>query len=72
MGENVKLGHLESQGSKGHFHQKCSKSFILDSLTIRLMHIHYRKTLILCYGVKGQPGVIGVTGFKWSFLLNIP
>ena len=31
---------------------------MLHSMTIRLIHVHQLETLYLCYGVKGQPGVI--------------
>ena len=38
----------------------------LHSMTIML--VHYLENLYLCCGVKGQTGVIWVTGFKRSFL----
>ena len=31
---------------------------MLHSMTIRLINVHQLETLYLCYGVKGQPGVI--------------
>ena len=51
-------GHLGSQGSKGHFHLKCSNSSMLHSMTIRLIHVHQLETRYICHGVKCQPGVI--------------
>ena len=50
--------HLVSQGSKDHFHKKCYNSSMLQSKTIRFKHVHKLETLYLCYGVKGQLGVI--------------
>ena len=40
-------------------------------MTIRLIHVHQLETLYLCYGVKGQPGVIrGHRGQKVIFTKN--
>ena len=33
-------------------------SFMLHSMTIRLIHVHQLETLYLCYGIKCQPRVI--------------
>ena len=61
-------GHLGSLGSKGHFHLKCYNSSILQSMTIRLIHVHQLETLYLRYGVKCQSGVIwGPWGQKVIF-----
>ena len=44
---------------------------MLHSMTIRLIHVHQLETLYLCYGVKGQPGVIwGHRGQKVIFTKN--
>ena len=45
---------------------------MLHSMTIRLIHVHQLETLYLCYGVKGQPGVIrGHRGQKVIFTKNV-
>ena len=44
---------------------------MLDSMTIRLMHVDQLETLYLCYGVKCQSGVIwGHSGQKVIFTKN--
>ena len=44
---------------------------MLHSMTIRLIHVYQLETLYLCYGVKGQPGVIwGHRGQKVIFTKN--
>ena len=44
---------------------------MLHSMTIRLIHVHQLEPLYLCYGVKGQPGVIwGHRGQKVIFTKN--
>ena len=58
-------GHL---GSKGHLNLKCYNSSMLHSMTIWLVHVHQLETRYLCYGVKCQPGVIGV---KFWFSLKM-
>ena len=62
---------MGSQGSKGHFHKKCSNSSILYRMTMRLMHVHQLKTLYLCNWVNCQSGVIwGHWGQKVIFTKN--
>ena len=64
-------GHLGSLGSKGRFHLKCYNSFILHSMTIRLIHVYQLETRYLFYGVKCQFGVNwGHRGQKVIFTKN--
>ena len=42
---------------------------MLDSMTIRLIHVDQLETLHLCYGVICQSGVIWGHGVKRSFSL---
>ena len=60
-------GHLGSQGSKGHFHQKCYFSFRVHGMVMRLMHIDQLDTLYKSYRIKIHLGSLGVTGVKSSF-----
>ena len=57
-------GHLGSQGSKGHFHQKCYFSFRVHGMVMRLMHINQLNTLYKRYWIKNSSGV---TWVKRSF-----
>ena len=45
-------GHLGSQGSKGHFHQKCYFSYRLHGLIMWLMHMNQLDTLYKSYRFK--------------------
>ena len=60
-------GHLGSQGSKGHFHQKCYFSFRVHGMVMRLLHIDQLDTLYKSYRIKIHLGSLGVTGVKSSF-----
>ena len=44
-------------GVKRSFSLKCRNSSMLQSMTIRLIHVHQLQTLYLGYGVKCQSGV---------------
>ena len=57
-------GHLGSQGSKGHFHQKCYFIFGLHGVVMWLMIIHQLDLLYTSYGLKIHPGSFGVTGVR--------
>ena len=61
-GQKSIWGHLVSLGSKFLFHLKCYNSSMLNSMTIRLIHVDQLETLYLCYGVKCQSGDLMVTG----------
>ena len=55
----------------GHIFTKYDMSSMLHSMTIRLIHVNHLETFYLCYGVKCQSGVIGVTSVKRSFSLKM-
>ena len=64
--------HLGSQGSKGHFQYKCYNSSMLNSMTIRLMHVHQLETLYLYYGSTVNMGLFwGHRGQKVIFNINV-
>ena len=44
---------------------------MLDSMTIRLIHVDQLETLYLCYWVKFNLGSFGVTRVKRSFSLKM-
>ena len=50
-------GHLGSQGSKGHFHQKCCFSFRLHGMAMGLVHIDQLDTHYQSYGLRNSPWV---------------
>ena len=58
MGSGVNLGTFGVTGVKRSFLLKCYNSSILNSMTMRLIHVDQLETLYLCYGVKSQSGVI--------------
>ena len=58
MGLEIHRGHLESQWSKGHFHQKCYFSFRLHGMVMGLMYIHHLDTLYRSNESKNSAGVI--------------
>ena len=65
MGLEIQPG---SQGSKGHFHQKCCFSFRLHGMVVGLMHIHQLDTFFKSYGSRNSTGVIwGHRGQKSIF-----
>ena len=51
-------GHLRSQGSKDHFHQKCYFSYILHFMVLWLMYIHQLDTPYKNYCLKFKFGAI--------------
>ena len=72
MGLKNHTGSLGVTGVKRSFSLKMlQSSFILHSMTIRLIHVHQLEPLYLCYGVKCQSGVIwGHRGQKVIFTKN--
>ena len=60
-------GHLGSQGSKGHFHQKCFFSFWVHGMVMRPMHIDQLNTLYKSYRIKIHLGHLGLQGSKVHF-----
>ena len=62
---------MGSQGSKGHFHQKCYFSFRLHGMAMGLIHIDQLDTLYKSYGSRNSPGVTwGHRGQKVIFTKN--
>ena len=58
-GLKIHPGSFGVTGVKRSFSQKkCYNLFMLHSKTMGFIHVHYLETLYLCYGVKGQLGVI--------------
>ena len=68
IGLKFTRGHLGSQGSKGHFHQKCYFSFRVHGMVMQLMHIDQLDTLYKSYRIKNSSGVAwGYRGQKVIF-----
>ena len=65
--QKIIRGHLGSQGSKGHFHQKCYFSYMLHGMVMWLIHIHQLDTLYYVMGSNVNLGSFGVTGVKGHF-----
>ena len=61
-------GHLGSQGSKVHFHQKCCFSFRLHGMVMGLTHINQLGTHYKLYMSRNSHRVIWGHGVKDSFL----
>ena len=51
-------GHLGSQGSKAHFHQKRCNSYRLHGMVMWFMHMHQLDTLYQSNGCENSSGVI--------------
>ena len=69
--QKITRGHLGSQGSKGHFHQKCYFSFRVHGMVMRLMHIDQLDTLYKSYRIKNSSWVTwGHRGQKVIFTKN--
>ena len=64
-------GHLGSQGSKGHFHQKGIKSYGMHSIDAWFMHMHKLDPSTKVITLKNCRGSFGVTGVKRSFSLKM-
>ena len=67
MGSYVNLGSFGVTGVKRSFSLKCYNSSMLQSMTIKLIHIDQLENLYLCCGVTCQSGgVTGQTGVIWD------
>ena len=65
---NLDWGHLGSQWSNVDFHQKCYKSSMLYSMTIRIIHVYKLETFYSCCGSQVNQGsfdVIAVKSLVW-------
>ena len=64
---NWNRSHFGSQALKVDFHQKCYKSSMLHSTTIRVIHVYKLKTFYSCCGSQVNQGSHDVKGVKSLF-----
>ena len=63
-------GHVGSQGSKGHFHQKCYQllyDYVALTRKTYTYGISFETLLQMLLGIKINPGSFGVTGVNGHF-----